>query len=435
MTYKQTLQYLFDKLPMFNKLGNNAIKKGLKNIILLCESLDNPQNKFKSIHIAGTNGKGSTSHILASLFQSTGYKTGLYTSPHLFDFRERITINNQFISDTFVVDFVHKIKPHIEKINPSFFEVTVAMAYYYFAQQKVDIAIIETGLGGRLDSTNIIKPILSIITNIGLDHTQILGKTKAKIAFEKAGIIKKNIPAIIGEKEEGSLAVFERKKKIAPVFYAPEFYTFKQYSQNKNYAIFEYENLSNFSIEKFKCSLTGKYQAKNISTILTAVQFLNKIGYHFTNKQIKYGLKNTQQINPILGRWQQLASNPILVVDVAHNADGVKQIMEQLAYYDYKKLHIIMGLSKDKNIEEILKLLPENAYYYFTKANLPRAMDELELCNQARNFSLIGYPFKNVHIAVKNAQKNAAKKDLILIIGSIFLVGEFLQKYIKNTIK
>ena len=223
MTYKQTLQYLFDKLPMFNKLGNNAIKKGLKNIILLCESLDNPQNKFKSIHIAGTNGKGSTSHILASLFQSTGYKTGLYTSPHLFDFRERITINNQFISDTFVVDFVHKIKPHIEKINPSFFEVTVAMAYYYFAQQKVDIAIIETGLGGRLDSTNIIKPILSIITNIGLDHTQILGKTKAKIAFEKAGIIKKNIPAIIGEKEEGSLAVFERKKKIAPVFYAPNF--------------------------------------------------------------------------------------------------------------------------------------------------------------------------------------------------------------------
>lgn len=435
MTYKQTLQYLFDKLPMFNKLGNNAIKKGLNNIIKLCTALDNPQHAFKSIHIAGTNGKGSTAHMLASLFQSTGYKTGLYTSPHLFDFRERITINNLFISKKFVIEFVNKIKPQIEEINPSFFEVTVAMAYYYFAQQKVDIAIIETGLGGRLDSTNIIKPILSIITNIGLDHTQILGNTKTKIAFEKAGIIKKNIPAIIGEKDIECMKIFEQKRKIAPIFYGTDFYKFKQYSQNKNLAKFEFVNLSNNCIENYTCSLSGKYQANNIITVLTAIQILNEFGFNFTNKQIKYALKNTQHINPILGRWQQLDSNPLLVVDVAHNAHGVVQVIEQFAFYNYNKLHIIMGLSKDKNIEEILKLLPKKAGYYFTKANLPRALDEIELTNQASNFSLTGNHYKNVHNAVKIAQKNATKKDLILIMGSIFLVGEFLQKYMKKNLK
>lgn len=426
MTYEQTIEYLYAKLPMFSRIGAAAIKKDLHNTIALCEALDSPHQKFKTIHIAGTNGKGSVSHMLAAILQTAGYKTGLYTSPHLHDFRERIKVNGKMVSEDFVIDFAQRIQPLIEKIEPSFFEITVAMAFEYFAQQQVDVAVIETGLGGRLDSTNIITPELSIITNIGWDHMNLLGNTLDKIAFEKAGIIKQTIPVIIGEVIAETRPVFEQKAKEqnAPIVFAEEELTVEEAKlQNHLLQVAVKSKHSNAS-KTYSLDLPGFYQTKNLCTVLTAVEQLQRMGWKINEEHIQTALSNTKQINGLHGRWEVIQHNPTLVLDVGHNEDGVKQIVHQLNNSSFHHLHIIIGMVKDKEINKVLALLPKHAVYYFTKAQIPRALDETLLQEKASNYNLNGETFTDVNSAIASAKQKAAKDDLILVCGSVFLVGE-----------
>ena len=432
MNYKQTIEYLYNRLPMFSKIGQDAIKKDLHNIRKLCNLLGNPQNKFRTIHIAGTNGKGSTSHILASLFQAKGYRTGLYTSPHLFDFRERIKINGELCKQKFIIDFVEQIKPNIEQIDPSFFEVTVAMAFQYFALHQVDMAIIETGLGGRLDSTNIVQPILSIITNVEYDHQSILGNTRAEIAYEKAGIIKKNIPAVIGEVNPETKPIFETKKKITKIYYGKAYFECKKYSLEGQYAQFEILDKTRNELDTYKLDLLGVYQKHNLITCLTALKILNEIGYNFSKIFVQKTLSSIQEINPIYGRWQRVGEQPQIYLDVAHNLNGIEAVIKQLKFLKYNKLHIIIGLSKDKDVEGIIKLLPKEAVYYFTKADIPRALDEKELKKIAYRKNLQGNDYKNVEMAYYKSLQSSTAKDCIIIMGSVFVVGSFLEFYQKR---
>ncbi len=425
MTYQQTLDFLYSQLPMFSRVGAAAYKEDLTNTIALCNAINNPQHKFKSIHIAGTNGKGSTSHFLAAIFQTAGYKVGLYTSPHLKDFRERIKVNGEMCNETFVVDFIEKTKPQIEAIQPSFFELTVAMAFEYFAQQKVDIAIIETGLGGRLDSTNIISPILSIITNIGLDHTNLLGNTLQKIAYEKAGIIKQNTPVVIGEYLQETKQVFidKAKQENAEIVFAQENYSIVQH-QYINHKLEVEIKRNNDNTHTYSLDLAGLYQAKNIKTVLESCVQLNKLGYNLTNEIITKALAETQAITGLYGRWQCINTNPTVILDVAHNVDGMTQVVTQLQEMDYENLHIVVGMVKDKDVNAVLELLPKDASYYFTKALIERAMNENDLQQLALQYQLKGDIFSNVNSALQNALKYATTKDLILVCGSVFLVGE-----------
>jgi dihydrofolate synthase/folylpolyglutamate synthase len=426
MTYSQTLDYLFTRLPMFSRVGAAAYKADLTNTIALCDAIGNPQTTFKSIHIAGTNGKGSTSHLLASIFQTAGYKTGLYTSPHLKDFRERIKVDGIMCDEDFVVSFIKRIKPQIEVINPSFFELTVAMAFEYFANKKVDIAIIETGLGGRLDSTNIIHPEISIITNIGLDHTNILGDSLDKIAFEKAGIIKQNTPVIIGEYLAQTKQVFIDKasQENATLFFAQDAYTI-------NHLEYQHHQL-NISVKRkdeniernYALDLTGVYQTKNLLTVLEACNQLKKIGWGIDENMIAKAVSQSKKLTGLYGRWQCIQENPAIILDVGHNVDGISQILEQLKNTAYQNLHIIIGMVKDKDINAVLEMLPKNAQYYFTKAQIERAMNEADLLNLAKAFQLNGHSFSNVNIALQKAKEEADSKDLILVCGSVFLVGE-----------
>jgi len=426
MTYTETLEYLYQALPMFSRIGAAAYKHDLTNTLKICEALANPQQKFKSIHIAGTNGKGSVSHMLASVLQTAGYKTGLYTSPHLKDFRERIKINGAMCSEDFVIAFTKKIKPLIEEIQPSFFEITVAMAFTYFAEQNVDVAVIEVGLGGRLDSTNIITPQLSVITNIGWDHMNMLGGSLEKIAFEKAGIIKKNIPVVIGETLPQTKTVFEEKAGIenAPIIFA---------SQEKYVADWQYQHhqlnvtvVNNHSDEHkiYVLDLPGVYQTKNIITVLEAVHQLQKIGWQILEDAIKLGLAKAKKNTGLHGRWEVINTNPTVVLDVGHNEDGVKQITEQLELTSFRQLRIIIGMVKDKEVEKVLVLLPKTATYYFTKAQIPRALDENILKEKATELYLNGFTYNNVNTALQAALQHAHKDDLILVCGSVFLVGE-----------
>lgn len=424
MTYQETLNYLYSKLPMFSKVGISAYKKDITNSILLCESIENPHKKFKSIHVAGTNGKGSTSHMLAAIMQTAGYKTGLYTSPHLKDFRERIRVNGIMCDKDFVVEFVQKIKPQIEKIQPSFFEVTVAMAFEYFAKQKVEIAIIETGLGGRLDSTNIIQPIISVITNIGYDHMDILGNTLPEIAFEKAGIIKNNTPVVVGESLPETKQVFTNKasQENASISFAEENYTllsttsdhqlqnilFKHNDQNKNIAI----------------DLLGNYQIKNLFTVLETCKQLNKQNFKLNDKIITSALSQTKSLTGLLGRWQIIGENPLIILDVAHNKDGVTQIVQQLQQTSYNNLHCIFGMVKEKDHNAVLELLPKNAFYYFTNAHIERALPCEELLKKANQFNLNGNLYSNVNDALDAAKAKANNNDIIIVFGSIFLIAE-----------
>ncbi len=424
MTYQETLNYLYSKLPMYSKVGISAYKKDITNTILLCESIGNPHKKFKSIHVAGTNGKGSTSHMLAAIMQTAGYKTGLYTSPHLKDFRERIRVNGIMCDKDFVVEFVQKIKPQIEKIQPSFFEVTVAMAFEYFAKQKVEIAIIETGLGGRLDSTNIIQPIISVITNIGYDHMDILGNTLPEIAFEKAGIIKNNTPVVIGESLPETKQVFINKasQENASISFAEENYTllsttsdhqlqyilFKHNDQNKNIAI----------------DLLGIYQTKNLFTVLETCKQLNKQSFKLNDKIITSALSQTKSLTGLLGRWQIIGENPLIILDVAHNKDGVTQIVQQLQQTSYNNLHCIFGMVKDKDHNAVLELLPKNAFYYFTNAHIERALPCEELQKKANQFNLNGNHYSNVTDALDAAKAKANNNDIIIVFGSVFLIAE-----------
>ena len=426
MNYSETLHFLMTCLPMFSKQGIVAYKKDITNTIALCNAINNPQNNFKTIHVAGTNGKGSTSHMLASIMQTLGLKTGLYTSPHLKDFRERIRINGEMCDKDFVVNFVEKIKPQIETIKPSFFELTVAMSFEYFAEQKVDIAIIETGLGGRLDSTNIINPILSIITNIGLDHTDILGNTKQEIAFEKAGIIKKNIPIVIGEFNQLTKDVFINKadEEKAAIEFASENYTFIQSTINNHLQQLTIKRNDNNEIINLSTDLLGRYQIQNIITVLESIEQLNNLGWNISKEVVATALQQTIKTTGLQGRWQMIQDKPRVILDVAHNEDGIRQIIHQLNFITYKKLHCIIGMVKDKDHHAVLKLLPQNATYYFTEAKIERALSAKQLKELAYNYNINGAIYSNVNEALQMAKNLANEDDLILVFGSVFLVAE-----------
>ncbi len=426
LNYQQTIDYLFARLPMFSRIGAAAYKADLTNTIKLCEALGNPHHQFKSIHIAGTNGKGSVSHTLAAILQTAGYKTGLYTSPHLRDFRERIKINGSMIEEDFVVDFTERIKPLIESIEPSFFEITVAMAFEYFALQKVDIAIIETGLGGRLDSTNIITPELSVITNIGFDHMNILGETLPLIAAEKAGIIKHKIPVVIGETLPETLPVFEEKAALenAPIFYAGKQSWIADWEQHNHLLRVTVADSHSEERKVYELSLTGLYQLKNLLTVLESIHQLQLQGWRINESNIKQGLLYVSKLTGFEGRWQVIHNHPYTVLDVAHNEDGIRQVISQLEHCTFQQLHIVIGLVKDKDISKVLTLLPKHAQYYFTKAQIPRAMAENELKRLSINYGLQGNTYVTVTSAVQAAVTQSHTNDMILICGSVFIVGE-----------
>ena len=426
MNYQQTIEYLYQHLPMFSRIGAAAYKEDLHNTIALCNALDNPETKFKSIHIAGTNGKGSTSHMLASILQHAGYKTGLYTSPHLKDFRERIKINDQLCTEEFVVDFTARIQHQIETIEPSFFEITVAMAFDYFAQQQVDVAVVEVGMGGRFDSTNIITPELCVITNIGFDHVNILGDTLEKIAFEKAGIIKPGKPVVIGEALPETRPVFTGKAATenAPVVFAEEQRYVTEWNYSHSHLLVTIADKHTDDRQAFTLDLTGVYQTKNIVTVLEAVHQLQKQGWLITAEHIAKGLAATKKTTGLHGRWEMVEQHPTVILDVAHNAEGMKQVVEQLELTTYNQLHIVIGMVKDKDIKKVLALLPPYATYYFTKAQIPRALPENELAEAAAGFGLKGGHYADVHSAIGAAKQHAHKDDLILVCGSVFLVGE-----------
>jgi dihydrofolate synthase / folylpolyglutamate synthase len=426
MTYRQTLDYLFTRLPMYSRIGAAAYKPDLNNTIRLCESLGNPQTTFKSVHIAGTNGKGSVSHMLAAVLQRAGYKTGLYTSPHLKDFRERIKVDGEMISEEYVVEFTENIRSMIEELNPSFFEITVAMAFEYFARQRVDIAIIETGLGGRLDSTNIIMPELSVITNIGLDHTNLLGNTLEKIAVEKAGIIKHGVPIIIGEVLKETLPVFEKiaGDKNAPLVIASQKRHAMEWKWEKHELIVEVAEEHNTDHKIYHLDLSGLYQTKNLLTVLETCSQLQSKGFDISFKAQSEGLRFSRTYTGLQGRWEIIQSSPLIVLDVAHNEDGIKQVLEQIEVTDHHELHIILGMVKDKETDAVLKLFPKSAHYYFTQAQIPRALPTETLVNKAHEYDLNGKSYPDVNTALKEAKLNADSKDLVLVCGSIFLVAE-----------
>jgi len=407
MTYQETLDWMFMQLPMYQRQGAVAYKKDLSNILLLSEKLGNPAKNFKSIHVAGTNGKGSSSHMLASVLQEAGYKVGLYTSPHLIDFRERIKINGREISKKAVCDFVFYNKVFFETNKFSFFEMTVALAFSYFSDEQVDIAVIEVGLGGRLDATNIIDPEVSVITNIGLDHTVFLGTTLEEIAFEKGGIIKNHRPVVIGEYQQETFSVFERlaADKKAPLYLA-----------------------SALKTTTYASDLKGVYQQLNIKTVVQTVVVLREKGFVISEDNVRDGLQKVALTTGLLGRWQILKERPKIICDTAHNREGLLYTIEQLNGESFEKLHIVLGMVKEKNLSIILPLFPKNATYYFCKPNVGRGLAEVELEQQASLFGLTGKSFDSVNQAFKSALKYATEGDCIYIGGSTFVVAEILQK-------
>jgi dihydrofolate synthase/folylpolyglutamate synthase len=423
--YEDVLQYLYANLPMFQRVGSVAFKSDLSNTIALCEALDNPQRKFKSIHIAGTNGKGSTSHMLASVLQSAGYKTGLYTSPHLKSFTERIRVNGKEVSEQFVVDFVNRIQPVIERVKPSFFEITVAMAFDYFVHEQVDVAVIEVGLGGRLDSTNVITPELSLITNIGWDHTDLLGDTLEKIAAEKAGIIKKNVPVVVSEQQPGIADVFRSKTaaETAPLRFASDVYTV-QFREEKGTILFDALKNGKPAHTGIALPLQGIYQQKNLAGVLCAIDVLRQQGWKITDEQLVDGLMKVMSQTGLKGRWQKLGTNPLIVCDTGHNLDGVTQVVKQLQQLSYKRLFMVIGMVKDKDISGVLELLPKEANYYFCQASIPRALEAGILAEKARSTGLKGEVIANVNEAIQRARAKASAEDVIFIGGSTFVVAE-----------
>lgn len=430
MNYQETLNYLYNSAPLFQNIGQGAYKEGLENTLKLDEYFKSPHKKFKTIHIAGTNGKGSCSHTIASILQSAGYKTGLYTSPHLIDFSERIRVNGKPIDQQFVVDFVREHKHFFEPLHPSFFELTTAMAFLYFAEQQVDVAVIEVGLGGRLDCTNIITPDLSVITNISFDHIQFLGNTLADIAREKAGIIKHNIPVVIGETTEETLPVFQNKanSENADIRFAEKENHILNAERDTStggyiYQTDRYKNL--------KGELGGLCQTKNTNTILTAIEVLLEKGYKISENDIRKGFGNVCELTGLMGRWQKIESNPTIICDTGHNIGGIKYIAEQLSEMEYTNLHIIMGMVNDKDINGVLELLPKNAIYYFTQASVKRALPAEEVKRLANIHGLSGKSYPSVETALEEAKKKAEKNDLIFIGGSSFIVADLLTFYKK----
>ncbi len=432
MTYKECISFLYKSLPMYQRIGKSAYKANLNNTIALLNHLKNPQQQFQSIHIAGTNGKGSVSHNIASILQEAGYTVGLYTSPHLKTFRERIRINGSMIDKKYIIDFVNNNNDIFTKIQPSFFEMTVAMAFEYFAKKKIDIAVIEVGMGGRLDSTNLITPELSIITNIAYDHMQFLGSTLSDIANEKAGIIKKNVPVIIGETLSETKKVFTEKAKLlnSSILFADQYYTLKnikRHSQSKHiYMSFDiYEN-EKIKIKNIISPLIGIYQEKNFSTIAAAYSVL-KNKFKISENNFKHGIANCIKNTGLKGRWQYLQTNPLCIADIGHNEAGIKEITQQLKSISYKKLHFVLGLVNDKDIDKMLVLLPKDAEYYFCKANIPRGLKANQLKKEAKKYQLHGRCYPSVKNAFLTAKRNAKKNHLVFVGGSAFTVAEIVK--------
>lgn len=429
--YQQTLNYLYAKLPMFSRIGIAALKPDLTNTIKLCEALGNPHQKFKSVHIAGTNGKGSTSHALAAIMQAAGYKIGLYTSPHLVDFRERIRINGLPVSKEWVINFVEQNKGLIEKVNPSFFEITVAMAFAVFAEQQVDIAIIETGLGGRLDSTNVVTPLLSIITNISYDHKDLLGNTLAEIASEKAGIIKPNVPVVIGEQDDETERVFFEHSvhKQSTLYYAQSLWDMVRIKQDTRYQYYKAVNKAKHDIYEVRTDLLGNYQQHNIKTVLTAIEFLSRQGFNLSIPAAISALADVKHTTGLRGRWDWLQKNPTVICDVAHNPAGIKEVITQFQTINAAAKHIVIGFVKDKDVQEALSLFPKDAVYYFCNAQIQRALPATELQAAAEISGLTGSAYPTVTDAIKTAIENMSDIDALLITGSFFIVGEALEMW------
>lgn len=429
MNYKETLAFLYEQLPMFQRIGSAAFKKDLTNIKELLAVLGNPETKFPSIHVGGTNGKGSVTHLLGAALQAGGYKTGLYTSPHYKDFRERIKVNGAYVSRKFVVDFVDRIRPELARISPSFFEITVAMAFQYFAEQKVDIAVVEVGLGGRLDSTNVLNPELAVITNISLDHQQFLGDTLPEIAGEKAGIIKANVPVVIGETQKATAPVFRSKAKEvgAPLVFADQLFQVKQTKQDFNFTYFSVDRKHQLYTSELIINLHGPYQALNIQTALAALEVwqMHHAERTLPFSAIQEGWANLRDLTRFQGRWQVLSEQPRVMVDSAHNEGGLKAIMNQLKAAS-GQLHFVMGVVSDKKLEEVLPLFPQNAKYYFAKADIPRGLPASDLQQTAAHFGLKGKTYTSVKNALKAAKRAAATEDTIFVGGSIFTVAEVL---------
>ena len=428
MTYPQTLDYLFSKLPMYQRIGAAAYKADLNNTIAICKALGNPEKKIKYVHVAGTNGKGSSSHMLAAILQQAGYKTGLYTSPHLVDFRERIKINGKMISKTEVVKFVEDYKTIFEKIEPSFFEWTVGLAFHYFAQQEVDVVILEVGLGGRLDSTNVITPVACLITNIGYDHMNLLGDTLPKIAAEKAGIIKTKIPVVISQTQLDVISVFNEtaKQLKAPIEFADKNYKLISSSYNKEFLSITLLHKKTNTTHLYNLDLQGSYQIKNVMGVLNATEILKQKGFIIEETDSINALSQVQKLTGLHGRWQIIQEKPLVIADTGHNEDGIKEVLDNLKRYTYKTLHFVLGVVNDKDISKILKLLPKDATYYFCKASIPRALDENELATLAKKNGLNGSTFKTVPEALKKAIKQAKVKDLVFVGGSTFTVADIL---------
>ena len=426
MNYAETTNWMFNKFPMYQKIGASAYKPDLGNIKELLDFLGNPQNSFKTVHVAGTNGKGTVSHTLASIFQECGYKTGLYTSPHLLDFRERIRINGQMIPEQNVIDFIGDNKEKFEEMQLSFFEMATGMAFDYFAKEKVDIAIIEVGLGGRLDSTNVINPELSIITNISLDHVNMLGHTLAEIAVEKAGIIKPNTPVVIGETQPETKEVFINKAKEcnAPIFFADQIIDCdKIHIESLDYQKFDIWKDNELYIEAVEFPLLGYYQKKNLATVICAVEIL-KEKFNIDKKNVINGLEFVVKNTNLMGRWQILSRQPLVIADTGHNVGGIKEIVMQLSDMTFRKLHFVLGCVNDKDIDGILHMLPHYADYYFCKADIPRGLDANILADKALEAGLRGNVYESVQQAYNSALNNAHFDDVVFIGGSNFTVAE-----------
>jgi len=425
MTYQEALDYIYSQLPMFHRIGKAAYKADLGNTLKLDEYFGHPHRTFKTIHIAGTNGKGSTSHMLAAVLQKAGYRVGLYTSPHLRDFRERIKVNGEMIPEKEVAQFISQHKDFFDQIMPSFFEMTVALAFHYFSRMSLDVAVIEVGLGGRLDSTNIINPILSVITNIGFDHTDLLGDTLPKIASEKAGIIKPNIPVVVSQYQPEVDDVFTAKAKEmnAPIYFADkEILVCEQYLDTKGLQVLKLtENGKDIKIE---IDLLGNYQRYNILGVLKSIEILRGKGFLLSNEAVIEGLRNVQTLTGLMGRWQKLSENPLIYCDTGHNVDGIKYVVDQLRLTPHNNLHMVIGAVADKNIDGMLAILPKNATYYFTQASIPRALNHEELRKRASEHQLYGHSYPTVALALAAAKEVSNPNDLIFVGGSTFVVAE-----------
>jgi dihydrofolate synthase/folylpolyglutamate synthase len=428
MNYNETLNYLYNQMPEYQRIGHVAYKEGLENSLALDKIFNHPHRNFKTIHVGGTNGKGSTSHLLAAILQESGYRVGLYTSPHLIDFRERIRINGEMIDKQFVIDFVKQYKDKFEPIMPSFFELTMEMSFLWFSEQKIDVAIVEVGLGGRLDSTNIISPDLSVITNIGLDHIKYLGDTLPKIAAEKAGIIKPHTPVIIGEAgniEVAQVFIDKANSVEAPLVFSELYMNNFVAERSSSGMLFTADGYKDLNGE-----LRGPAQEKNARTVLTSIEILKEIGYNILKEAVYSGFANVISLTGLLGRWQIVQQEPKIICDIAHNSHGIQYVVDQLVGERCNKLHIVFGMANDKDIDSVLKILPKNAVYYFTKASIERALNEDLIKEQASIYQLLGSSHPTVSEAIEAAIENADNDDLIFIGGSSFIVADALPIFL-----